>query len=107
MVPILLILCRLTVGPAVGCIRDLFAKVKAINAKHGKFDLVLCAGDFFGPLKGGGDEDGEDETFQLLSGKLEGQLRSVSHIPAHICIPCSPNRMLHHARGTSSTAVGS
>ena len=46
------ILYRLTVGPAVGAIRELFTKVKAIDAKHGKFDLVICVGDFFGPPDG-------------------------------------------------------
>ncbi|TFY76541.1 hypothetical protein EWM64_g7470 [Hericium alpestre] len=48
----------LTVGSALGSIRELFAKVKGINAKHGKFDFVLCVGDFFGPVKEG--EDGGD-----------------------------------------------
>lgn len=64
---------RLTVGAAVGSIRDLFAKLKAIDAKHGKFDLVLCTGDFFGPIKGTevDSEDG-DETTQLLDGAIEG-----------------------------------
>jgi hypothetical protein len=63
----------LTVGPAVGSIRDLFAKIKAINAKHGKFDLVLCVGDFFGPVR----EDGEisEEIKDLLDEKIEGMSR--------------------------------
>jgi hypothetical protein len=61
---------RLTVGPAVGQIRDLFTKVKAIDAKHGKFDLCLCVGDFFGPVS----EDGElsKDVTELLDGTLEG-----------------------------------
>ncbi|KAJ7074079.1 CwfJ C-terminus 1-domain-containing protein-like protein [Mycena amicta] len=58
----------LTVGSAAGSIRDLFAKIKAIDAKHGKFDLVLCTGDFFGPP---GDPAAEEETKQLLDGVLE------------------------------------
>jgi hypothetical protein len=53
----------------VGSIRDLFAKVKAIDAKHGKFDLCLCVGDFFGPSEG--DEVNEDIQ-ALLNGTLEG-----------------------------------
>ncbi|KAJ6490622.1 hypothetical protein C8R47DRAFT_453420 [Mycena vitilis] len=61
----------LTVGSAVGSIRDLFAKIKAIDAKHGKFDLVLCTGDFFGPL---GEPGAEDETAQLLAGTLEAPI---------------------------------
>ncbi|THH19473.1 hypothetical protein EW146_g1707 [Bondarzewia mesenterica] len=63
----------LTVGSALGSIRELFAKIKAIDAKHGKFDLTLCTGDFFGPVK----DDVEDEkgdVAQLLQGKLEAPL---------------------------------
>jgi hypothetical protein len=60
------------VGSAAGSIRDLFAKIKAIDAKHGKFDLVLCTGDFFGPL---GQPSAEEETEQLLAGSLEGAYR--------------------------------
>lgn len=64
---------RLTVGSAAGAIRDLFAKVKAIDAKHGKFALVLCTGDFFEPPKEEGQEYGDDEdVMQLLNGSLEG-----------------------------------
>ncbi|RXW22335.1 hypothetical protein EST38_g3538 [Candolleomyces aberdarensis] len=62
----------LTVGSAVGSIRELFAKVKAIDAKHGKFDLLLCAGDFFGPLTE--DDSVDDEVSQLLEGRIEGVL---------------------------------
>ncbi|KAH7921377.1 nuclear protein [Leucogyrophana mollusca] len=67
----------LTVGSAVGSVRDLFAKVKAINAKHGKFECVLCIGDFFGPLKEEtiNNSDGEDDVSQLLDGKLEAPLK--------------------------------
>ncbi|KAF7295541.1 Nuclear protein [Mycena indigotica] len=61
----------LTVGSAAGSIRDLFAKIKAIDAKHGKFDLVLCTGDFFGPP---GDTGAEEETKQLLDGMLEAPI---------------------------------
>ncbi|KAJ6502119.1 hypothetical protein C8R45DRAFT_609871 [Mycena sanguinolenta] len=61
----------LTVGSAVGSIRDLFAKIKAIDAKHGKFDLVLCAGDFFGSLD---DPSAVEQTTQLLEGSLEAPI---------------------------------
>ncbi|KAI0784379.1 CwfJ C-terminus 1-domain-containing protein-like protein [Abortiporus biennis] len=61
----------LTVGSAVGSIRDLFAKIKAIDAKHGKFDLVLCTGDFFGPPKNQDEYTEADEVMQLLNGSLE------------------------------------
>lgn len=61
----------LTVGSVVGSIRELFAKIKAIDAKHGKFDLVLCIGDFFGPPEASADVvNDEDETKLLLDGKL-------------------------------------
>ncbi|KDQ10585.1 hypothetical protein BOTBODRAFT_178064 [Botryobasidium botryosum FD-172 SS1] len=56
----------LTVGAALGSLEALFSKVKAIDAKHGKFELLLCVGDFFGPEK---DENSEVE--KLLEGKLE------------------------------------
>ncbi|PSS29584.1 hypothetical protein PHLCEN_2v2732 [Hermanssonia centrifuga] len=63
----------LTIGSAVGAIRELFAKIQAIDAKHGKFDLVLCTGDFFGPPKDEGQEyTEEDDIIQLLNGALEG-----------------------------------
>ncbi|KIK61829.1 hypothetical protein GYMLUDRAFT_42253 [Collybiopsis luxurians FD-317 M1] len=60
----------LAVGSACGSIRDLFTKIKTIDAKHGKFDFALCAGDFFGPLNDA-KEDAEDEMSLLLDGKLE------------------------------------
>jgi hypothetical protein len=90
------------VGSAVGSIRDLFAKIKAIDAKHGKFDLVLCTGDFFGPL---GDPGAEEQTSQLLQGEIEGArlFESVSgHIRAAVS---SSDRMLHHARRQSSVRL--
>ena len=68
--------------------------MKALDAKHGKFDLVLCVGDFFGPPK---DEEEpyteDDEAVQLLEGKLEGRVRSVfspvcsTHRRAHDAVP--------------------
>ncbi|CAK5277556.1 unnamed protein product [Mycena citricolor] len=61
----------LTVGSAVGSMRDLFAKVKSIDAKHGKFDLVLCIGDFFGALD---NASAVEETRQLLDGELEAPI---------------------------------
>ncbi|KIM49370.1 hypothetical protein M413DRAFT_106212 [Hebeloma cylindrosporum] len=65
----------LTVGAAIGSIRDLFAKVKAIDAKHGKFDLVLCTGDFFGPIKDTeAHSEDSDEITQLLDGALEAPI---------------------------------
>ncbi|TFK30054.1 hypothetical protein FA15DRAFT_195152 [Coprinopsis marcescibilis] len=62
----------LTVGSAIGSISQLFAKIKSIDAKNGKFDLALCIGDFFGPVQT--EEDSNDEISQLLSGKLEAPL---------------------------------
>jgi len=85
----------LTVGSAVGSIRELFTKVKAIDAKHGKFDLLLCTGDFFGPVA---ESTPDDEVSQLLAGQLEG----ASSLP--VAFSCtysyaSANRMLPHAGG--------
>jgi hypothetical protein len=63
----------LTVGSAVGSISQIFAKIKAIDVKHGKFDFVLCAGDFFGPPKEDTNETGgEDDISQLLEGNIKG-----------------------------------
>lgn len=56
----------------MGSIRDLLAKIKAINTKHGNFDFALCIGDFFGPPGGEEDDNGDDEVSLLLDGKLEG-----------------------------------
>ncbi|KAF6764024.1 nuclear protein [Ephemerocybe angulata] len=64
----------LTVGSAVGSIRELFAKVKAIDAKHGKFDLLLCTGDFFGPIQTPGENAIDDEVSQLLLGHIEAPI---------------------------------
>ncbi|KAF9482819.1 nuclear protein [Pholiota conissans] len=65
----------LTVGSAVGSISDLFTKIKAIDAKHGKFDLVLCIGDFFGPLNDTENEPHkDDEILKLLDGRLEAPI---------------------------------
>ncbi|KAH9928175.1 nuclear protein [Fomitopsis serialis] len=59
-------------GSPAGSIRELFTKVKALDAKHGKFDLLLCVGDFFGPPKDEGEAYGDDdEVVLLLEGKLE------------------------------------
>ncbi len=44
--------------------------MKSIDSKHGKFDFVLCVGDFFGPPKDAPDDD--DEMMQLLDGRIEG-----------------------------------
>lgn len=66
----------MTVGSTVGSIRDLFAKVKAIDAKHGKFDLLICIGDFFGPEKDEEVSEVDDEISQLLDGRLQGVLMS-------------------------------
>ena len=60
-------------GSAVGSIREIFAKIKAIDAKHGKFDFALCTGDFFGPLKDPSEEEKEDnDVSELLEGRIEG-----------------------------------
>lgn len=82
---------RLTVGSAVGSIAALFSKIKAIDAKHGKFDFVLCTGDFFGPP---GDEGGDTE--KLLSGELEGMLRHLRSIFFVLKTPDSTIGMLYH-----------
>ncbi|KAF8636669.1 hypothetical protein AX17_003475 [Amanita inopinata Kibby_2008] len=53
----------LAVGSVSGLFSQFFNKLSTIDAKHGKFDLVLCVGDFFG-------ED-DNTARQLLDGELE------------------------------------
>ncbi|KAF9052819.1 nuclear protein [Panaeolus papilionaceus] len=62
----------LTVGSAEGAIREIFNKIKAIDAKHGKFDLVLCVGDFFGHLN---EDSASEELTELLDGRIEVPLQ--------------------------------
>ncbi|KAI6150609.1 CwfJ C-terminus 1-domain-containing protein-like protein [Pisolithus tinctorius] len=59
---------RLAVGAALGSVRDLFAKIKSIDAKHGKFDYVLCVGDFFGPLQDASAHDGASDECYIMQG---------------------------------------
>ncbi|KZT39225.1 hypothetical protein SISSUDRAFT_1003698, partial [Sistotremastrum suecicum HHB10207 ss-3] len=59
--------CRvLAVGPVLGSFREIFAKVKAMDEKHGKFDLLLCTGDFFAK-----EGEGEEALDELLAGSLD------------------------------------
>ena len=81
---------RLIVGSAVGSIREIFAKIKSIDQKHGKFDLVLCLGDFFGPPRDAHEAYEEDhEVMQLLDGRLEGRVFfNKLCMYAHLSIRC-------------------
>lgn len=98
-----LLLNRLTVGSALGSIRELFAKVSAIDKKHGKFDLLLCVGDFFGPpTEDSGTSD--DDASQLLDGLLEG-MGLILHHPITNMLILSPYRMLYHAGRISLTST--
>ncbi|TFK94758.1 nuclear protein [Polyporus arcularius HHB13444] len=109
----------LTVGSAVGSIRDLFAKIKSIDDKHGKFDLVLCLGDFFGPPKDAADAYEEDhEVMQLLNGRLEAPvecyiMQGEYPLPAPVIEKfaktggaLSQNVFLLHKSGVLTTAQG-
>ncbi|KAG6851286.1 hypothetical protein H0H93_011722 [Arthromyces matolae] len=69
----------MTVGSAAGSIQELFSRIKTIDEKHGKFDLVLCIGDFFGVKDG----DNNDETDKLLAGELEDSGKSGIITTAH------------------------
>lgn len=60
----------LTVGSALGLFKGLLAKIKAIDAKHGKFEMVLATGDFFGDPA---QNSSKNELTELLEGKLEGR----------------------------------
>ncbi|OBZ69111.1 Zinc finger CCCH domain-containing protein 59 [Grifola frondosa] len=109
----------LTVGSAVGSIRELFVKIKAIDAKHGKFDLVLCTGDFFGPPKDESEVVGnDDEVVQLLDGRLEAPvecyvMQGEHSLPAPVIEKfaktggaLSKNVFLLHKSGVMTTAHG-
>ena len=94
----------LTVGPAVGSIRELFTKVKSINSKHGQFELVLCVGDFFGPSGTRGQESPD------ISSLLNGEINGLDHL-RDVCL--SANSIYHsaiavlcYARRTSDTREG-
>ncbi|KAL4067785.1 CwfJ C-terminus 1-domain-containing protein-like protein [Scleroderma citrinum] len=66
----------LTVGSALGSFRELFTKIKSIDAKHGKFDCVLCVGDFFGPLQAAdAGSSVQDELTELLDGAIPVPLK--------------------------------
>ena len=91
----------------MGCVRDLFAKVKAIDAKHGKFDLVICTGDFFGPPNEETSSE-DDEIGQLLDGRLEGALcRAHFRRLGFDHWLCSPYRVLCDAGRIPSTSTSS
>ncbi|KAI0647378.1 nuclear protein [Trametes meyenii] len=109
----------LTVGSAVGSIRDLFAKIETIDKKHGKFDFALCVGDFFGPPKDADQEYGEeDEIIQLLEGRLEAPMecyimQGEHPLPAPVIEKfaktggvLSKNVFLLHKSGVLTTAQG-
>ncbi|KAG9318642.1 nuclear protein [Chiua virens] len=64
----------LTVGSALGSIRSLFSRIRSIDAKHGKFDCVLCLGDFFGSLDDT-EGDSRNEVAELLNGSLQAPLK--------------------------------
>ncbi|CAL1705644.1 unnamed protein product [Somion occarium] len=106
----------LTVGSAAGSIREIFSKIQAIDAKHGKFDLALCTGDLFGPPK---EEYGEDdEVTQLLNGSLEAPVECYIMQGEHPLPPpviekfaktsgaLSKNVFLLHKSGMITTAHG-
>ncbi|KAH8099564.1 nuclear protein [Cristinia sonorae] len=108
----------LTVGSAAGSIREMFSKVKAIDAKHGKFDLVLCTGDFFGPPKVDEEYGENDEVMQLLDGSLEAPVECYIMQGQHPLPPpviekfaktggaLNKNVFLLHKSGVMSTAHG-
>jgi len=66
-------LISIVVGPALGNISSLFEKVKALDAKYGKFEFGICVGDFFGPTSDENDAQIDD----LLAGRTTGSSSSV------------------------------
>ena len=101
---------RLTVGPPCGRVKELSAKVKAINDKYGPFEALLCLGDLFTPYRGEGAEMSQDES-DLLEGELKregregngtksvGKASSFSphpflQSPSRPTLPCLPHRCI-------------
>ena len=92
----------LVLGSAVGSIRELFAKIKTIDEKHGKFDFALCVGDFFGPPKSAEEEYQKDhEIVQLLEGHLEGLVVFLA-----VYIPPTQYKLLFQPRWNAISCKG-
>jgi hypothetical protein len=72
-------LLSLTIGSVLGAYSSLVAKVNAIDGKHGKFETVICVGDFFAVP---GSEDTE------LNALLAGEIKSTEtpFLPRSICV---------------------
>ncbi|TFK54640.1 hypothetical protein OE88DRAFT_938072 [Heliocybe sulcata] len=97
----------LTVGPAVGAVGELFAKIKSINDKHGPFDLAICTGDFFGPPRTEEmqvDVTLEDDVDKLLDGKLEAPLECLV-MQGEYALPERVIEKIHKAGGALSKNV--
>ncbi|KAH9276476.1 hypothetical protein BASA83_001175 [Batrachochytrium salamandrivorans] len=57
---------RLVVGPLGSKLKKALDKIATINQNHGPFELLLCAGDFFGP-----DQQQQQEDLEgILSGTI-------------------------------------
>ncbi|KAJ3164419.1 hypothetical protein HDU88_005296 [Geranomyces variabilis] len=69
----------LVVGSLNGNFKQAFAKIAAINSKHGPFALLLCVGDFFGP-----PGHNEDDVDLLVGGQIQVPL------PAYIIAASNP-----------------
>lgn len=59
----------LAIGSVLGSFESLCQKIKAINQKHGKFEMVLVTGDFFGPPDSSPEQT--KELAALLDGRIE------------------------------------
>ncbi|KAJ2962797.1 hypothetical protein NQZ79_g2046 [Umbelopsis isabellina] len=58
----------LVVGSVNGKFTELFTKAKAINSKHGPFEVLLCTGNFFGP------EETTEDLSKLLNNEIDGNI---------------------------------
>lgn len=96
------------VGSAHGSISSIFSKVQAIDKKHGKFDLLLCVGDFFSVSEEVTvEEDSKDEMEALLNGTIEGMptclvLRHSAHA---LCFKVPLKTYLIHGQQPLPTAI--
>lgn len=72
-----------------GAYTALVGKVKAIDAKHGKFEMLLCLGDFFA------SPDAEaTELDDLLNGKIICEFREYLTVP-RLRVPGIDNEHWH------------
>eukprot|EP00049_Salpingoeca_infusionum_P024059 m.14636 g.14636 ORF g.14636 m.14636 type:complete len:554 (+) comp6381_c0_seq2:115-1776(+) len=75
----------LVVGDVDGKVKQLYKRVKKVNASNGPFDAVLCCGSFFGR-----DGSVDDEWLTYTAGK------ATVPVPTYICGPVTAAQVKHY-----------